>query len=73
MSKFSLLDRASLVMVVAGSVNLGGRGLGVASGRTLEPAEVLLGGFEPLQVLFYLLVGLSGLYQIYFGYRLYED
>lgn len=73
MSKFGLLDRISLVAVVVGSVNLGFKGLGLASDRTLEPAEVVLGGYEPLQVFFYLFVGLSGLYQIYFGYRLYED
>jgi uncharacterized membrane protein YuzA (DUF378 family) len=78
MDKVNYLDWASLVLVIVGAVNWGLVGLGQISGagsNAYNVVNLLLGGVMggQLEALVYLLVGLSGLYQVYFGYQLYED
>lgn len=75
MDEVNYLDWASLVLVIVGAVNWGLVGLGEFVGTNLNVVDLLLGGVAGGQVeaLVYLLVGLAGLYQVYFGYQLYEE
>lgn len=74
MEEVDYLDLGSLVLVIVGALNWGLVGLSEFAGGNLNVVELLLGGVAGGQVeaLVYLLVGLAGLYQIYFGYELYE-
>lgn len=75
MADVNYLDWASLVLVIVGALNWGLVGLGTLTGGEYNLVNLLLGGIMGGQVeaLVYLLVGLSGLYQIYFGYELYDE
>lgn len=75
MADVNYLDWASLVLVIVGALNWGLVGLGSLTGGEYNLVNLLLGGVMggQLEALVYLLVGLSGLYQIYFGYELYEE
>ena len=78
MDKVNYLDWASLVLVIVGAVNWGLVGLGMISGaerNAYNVVNLLFGGVAggQIEALIYILVGLSGLYQVYFGYQLYED
>lgn len=77
MDDVNYLDWASLVLIIIGAVNWGLVGLGQISGagpNKYNLVNQLLGQLNlPLEALVYLLVGLSGLYQVYFGYQLYEE
>ncbi len=78
MEELDYLDWASLILVIVGAVNWGLVGLGQftgAGGDTYNLVYLLLGGVMDGQVesLVYVLVGLAGLYQVYFGYQIYEE
>jgi uncharacterized membrane protein YuzA (DUF378 family) len=77
MDKVNYLDWASLVLIIIGAVNWGLVGLGQISGaerNAYNIVNLLLGQLNPqFEAAVYLLVGLSGLYQVYFGYQLYEE
>lgn len=78
MADVNYLDWASLVLVIVGALNWGLVGLGQLTGAGADAynlVNLLLGGVMggQLEALVYLLVGLSGLYQIYFGYELYDE
>lgn len=75
MADVNYLDWASLVLVIVGALNWGLVGLGTLTGGDYNLVNLLLGGVMggQLEALVYLLVGLSGLYQIYFGYELYDE
>lgn len=76
MEDVDYLDWASLVLVIVGALNWGLVGLGEFAGSNLNLVELLFtsaAGMPVLENLVYLLVGLAGLYQIYFGYELYEE
>ena len=74
MADVNYLDWASLVLVIVGALNWGLVGLGTFADQNLNLVNMLLAPVSPqLEALVYLLVGLSGLYQIYFGYELYEE
>ncbi|MFB6192905.1 MAG: DUF378 domain-containing protein [Candidatus Nanohaloarchaea archaeon] len=75
MADVEYLDWASLVLVIVGALNWGLVGLGqVANMRSLNLVQMTVGQISPtLASVVYLLVGLAGLYQIYFGYELYEE
>lgn len=77
MNKVNYLDWASLVLVIIGAVNWGLVGLGTISGtgrNAFNVVNLLLAPLSPqLEAIVYVIVGLSGLYQVYFGYQLYED
>ena len=75
MDDVNYLDWASLILIIIGAVNWGLEGLGTFAGQNLNVVNQLVGGLAAGQVEagIYLLVGLSGLYQVYFGYQLYEE
>lgn len=75
MAEVNYLDWTSLVLVIVGALNWGLVGLGQFSGSDLNIVSMLLGGVAggQLEALVYVLVGLAGLYQVYFGYELYEE
>jgi len=70
MADVNYLDWASLVLVIVGALNWGLVGLGMITGAGMNDYNLvylLLNPVSPqLEALVYLLVGLSGLYQIYF-------
>jgi len=77
MDKPDYFDLASLTLVILGAVNWGLAGLGQFTGTGLDTYNVInifLGGYMngQLEALVYMLIGLAGLYQVYFGYQLYE-
>ena len=67
----SPLDWVSLALVIVGAINWGLVGLGGFVGSNFNLVNLLLGGFPVLESLVYVLVGLAGLYELYFGYQLY--
>ena len=75
MEDVTYLDWASLVLVVVGALNWGLTGLGQVLGRNLNLVEQLLGGLMggQIEAAVYILVGIAGLYQVYFGYQMIED
>lgn len=69
------LELASYILIVVGAVNwaLVGLSLFETSTRTAYNPVYLVSeaiGVTMLEPVIYLLVGLAGLYQIYFGYRM---
>jgi len=74
MADVNYLDWASLVLVIVGALNWGLVGLGGFTGNELNLVALTVGqlGSSASNVV-YLLVGLAGLYQVYFGYNLYEE
>lgn len=76
MTEVNYLDWISLVLVIAGAVNWGLEGLGTFAEMNLNIVNLVFTqtlGVPGAEALLYLLVGLSGLYQVYFGYQLYES
>ena len=74
--RVSALDWISLVLVVVGALNWGLIGLGTffdggVAIETWNLVNILLGWSPLLEAIVYLLVGLAGLYELYFGYQLY--
>ncbi|HKJ60121.1 MAG TPA: DUF378 domain-containing protein [Halobacteriales archaeon] len=68
----SALDWVSLVLVIVGAINWGLVGLGSFVGSNFNLVNLLLGGFPAVESLVYVLVGLAGLYELYFAYQLYS-
>lgn len=79
MEDLDYLDWASLVLVVVGAVNWGLVGLGQLTEAGSDAYNLVyiifnsLAGVPQIESVIYLLVGLAGLYQVYFGYQLYEE
>ncbi|MFT4892644.1 MAG: uncharacterized membrane protein YuzA (DUF378 family) [Candidatus Nanohaloarchaea archaeon] len=76
MSEVNYLDWLSLALVITGAVNWGLEGLGTFADMNLNLVNLLLTqglGVPELEAAVYLIIGLSGLYQIYFGYELYDS
>ena len=67
----SAFDWLSLALVVIGAINWGLVGVGAFLGSNWNVVNLLLGGFPTVEALVYLLVGLAGLYELYFAYQLY--
>lgn len=77
MDEMNQLELASYIVVVAGALNWVFTGLGMLSqgSRTVYNPIYQLAtavGVPELESAFYLVVGFSALYQIYFGYRMYR-
>ena len=68
----SYLDWASLVLVIVGALNWGLVGLGNLVDANWNLVNLLLGGFPTVEALVYVLVGLAGVYELYFAYQLYS-
>lgn len=76
MRDLDYFDWASLVLVTVGAVNWGLVGLGRladSGGDTYNLINIALGTVPELESVIYILIGLAGLYQVYFGFQLYED
>ncbi len=78
MKELDYLDWATLILVIVGAVNWGLVGLGKLAaddGTTYNLVYLMANslGLPELEALTYVLVGLAGLYQVYFGYNLYEE
>lgn len=74
MEDVNYLDWASLALVIIGALNWGLVGLGGFTGMELDLVALTVGQLsESAMNVVYLLVGLAGLYQVYFGYQLYEE
>jgi uncharacterized membrane protein YuzA (DUF378 family) len=68
----SAIDWLSLALVIVGALNWGLVGLGGFVGSNWNLVNLLFGGFPTIEALIYVLVGLAGLYELYFGYQLYS-
>jgi uncharacterized membrane protein YuzA (DUF378 family) len=76
MNEVKYLDWLTLGLVVLGAVNWGLEGLGTFAETNLNIVNLLLTqtvGLPEIEAAVYLIIGLSGLYQIYFGYELYDS
>lgn len=78
MEKVEYLDWSTLALVVIGALNWGLVGLGMLAGEgrnAYNLVNLALGNVAggQAEAAVYLLVGLAGLYQIYFGYEMYEE
>ncbi|MFB6203198.1 MAG: DUF378 domain-containing protein [Candidatus Nanohaloarchaea archaeon] len=78
MSEVNYLEWSSLALVVAGALNWGLVALGQLSGEGRNAYNLVYlisqaAGTGAIESGFYVIVGLAGLYQVYFGYELYED
>jgi len=71
--RVSVLDWVSLALVVVGALNWGLVGLGMWAGAGMgwNLVNIIFGSIPALEALIYVLVGLAGLYELYFGYQLY--
>ena len=69
--KMSRVEWGALVLVVIGALNWGLVGLGGLIGSNLNLVNAVLGGVPTVENVVYLLVGLAGLYMVYFGYQLF--
>ena len=78
MEDLEYLDLGTLLLVVIGALNWGLVGLEEFAGGNLNAVELLTGVLPAgiagqAEAVVYLVVGLAGLYQIYFGYELYQE
>ena len=69
--KMSRVEWGALVLVVIGALNWGLVGLGGLIGSNLNLVNAVLGGVPTVENVVYLLVGLAGLYMVYFGFQLF--
>ena len=67
----SALDWVTLALVIVGAINWGLTGLGRFVDANWNLVNLLLGGIPTLEALVYVIVGLAGLYELYFAYQLY--
>lgn len=65
------LDWLSLVLVIVGALNWGLVGVGWFVDANWNLVELVFGSIPTVEALIYLVVGLAGLYELYFGYQLY--
>lgn len=70
--KMNFVDWTALALVIVGAINWGLVGLAhfVDAGANWNVVNVLLGSVPELEFAVYLLVGLAGLYEIYFASRI---
>jgi len=69
--RVSYLDWFTLVLVIVGAINWGLVGIGLFIGANWNLVNLLLGSIPILESTVYVLVGLAGLYELYFAYQLY--
>lgn len=65
------LDWVSLTLVIIGAINWGLMGLGMFVNANWNLVNLLLGSIPALEATIYVVVGLAGLYELYFAYQLY--
>ena len=65
------LDWASLVLVIVGALNWGLVGFGQLLGSNWNLVNLAFGSIPAIESAVYVVVGLAGLYELYFAYQLY--
>ncbi len=70
--RVNAIDWLTLVLVVIGALNWGLVGIGMVVDANWNLVNLLLGGAPMIEAIVYLIVGLAGLYELYFGYQLYS-
>lgn len=68
----SMIDWVSLALVIVGALNWGLVGIGSLIDANWNLVTLLFGTVPLLESLVYVLVGLAGLYELYFAYQLYD-
>ncbi len=69
MGEFTQVDWAAIALVVIGALNWGLYGLGgLVAGGPIDLVALVLGSIPVLQNLVYVVVGLAGLYVLYWAY-----
>lgn len=67
-----MIDWLSLALVIVGAINWGLVGVGGFLDANWNLVNLLLGSIPAAESLVYVLVGLAGLYELYFAYQLYD-
>ncbi len=62
----SALDWIALILLIIGGLNWGIIGIGALIGTSLNIVNIILGSIPTLENIVYVLVGLAGLYTIYY-------
>jgi len=70
--RVNALDWVSLVLVIVGALNWGLVGIGEFIDANWNLVNLIFGSIPTLEALIYLVVGLAGLYELYFAYQLYS-
>lgn len=68
----SYIDWTSLVLVIIGAINWGLVGIGQFLEANWNVVNLVFGSIPALESAIYLVVGLAGLYEVYFAYQLYD-
>ena len=69
--RVNALDWITLVLVIVGALNWGLVGIGEFLNANWNVVNLIFGSVPALEALIYVLVGLAGLYELYFAYQLY--
>jgi len=69
--RVNVVDWLSLALVIVGALNWGLVGLGNLVDANWNLVNLVLGSMPVLESIVYVLVGLAGLYELYFAYQLY--
>lgn len=68
----SAIDWISLVLVVVGALNWGLVGIGQFLNANWNVVNLLFGSVPTVEAVVYLLVGLAGVWELYFAWQLYS-
>ncbi len=68
----SFLDWSSLILVIIGAINWGLVGVGSFLNANWNLVNIVFGSIPALEALIYIVVGLAGVYEMYFAYQLYS-
>jgi hypothetical protein len=69
--RVNALDWITLALVIVGAINWGLVGIGTFLDANWNVVNIVLADFPNVEAVVYLLVGLAGLYELYFAYQLY--
>lgn len=69
--RVSAWEWLSIALVIVGALNWGLVGLGYFANANWNLVDLIFGGFESVENLIYIVVGLAGLLEIWFAYQLY--
>ena len=69
--RVNALDWITLALVIVGAINWGLVGAGMLIDANWNLVAMIFGSIPTIEAAIYLLVGLAGLYELYFGYQLY--
>ncbi|WP_255197083.1 DUF378 domain-containing protein [Halorarius litoreus] len=70
--RVNAVDWLSLALVIVGAINWGLVGIGGFIDANWNLVNLIFGSIPVVENLVYLLVGVAGLYELYFAYQLYS-